>query len=225
MGGVLIVLTLSLNFGSHWNGNVVWVIGTWDGVDFTRYGGNDHFFQFLRFSLELYHFTCGSSLFPCSHIDNALSNAAEWALRWIGSGLCVAQREESRVSISTEDDLQELRCLFMREGWSEYFLGLWRDSCSWMLLEDTHRWDWACLNIIHSGWESLSRVMWRGQMNVPLGNEVLKSLVVSEVSLGKSSQSILIHEITSHYQCAWFILVIEREWHTIRLNGSQFRQV
>ena len=39
-------------------------------------------------------------------------------------------------------------------------------------------------------------------MNVPLGNEVLKSLVVSEVSLGKSSQSILIHEITSHYQCA-----------------------
>ena len=27
-------------------------------------------------------------------------------------------------------------------------------------------------------------------------------VVVSDVSLGKSSQSILIHEITSHYQCA-----------------------
>ena len=61
---------------------------------------------------------------------------------------------------------EELRCLFVREGRSEYFLGLWHHSCTRMLLEDIHRWDWACLNIIHSGWESLSRVMWRGLRNV-----------------------------------------------------------
>ena len=75
--------------------------GMRNGVDFTRFGGNDHYFQFPRFWLDFHHFRCGSSLFPCSHSDNALSNAAEWALRWMGSGccgLCVAQREESRAS-------------------------------------------------------------------------------------------------------------------------------
>ena len=30
---------------------------------------------------------------------------------------------------------------------------------------------------------------------------IFSSEVVIDVSLGKSSQSILIHEITSHYQC------------------------
>ena len=61
---------------------------------------NDHLLSFPRFWLDFHHFRCGSSLFPCSHSDNALSNAAEWALRWMGSGCCgcVAQREESRAS-------------------------------------------------------------------------------------------------------------------------------
>ena len=58
-----------------------------------------------------------------------------------------------------------LQWLFMRAEWCEYFLWLWRHSCTGMLVEDTHRWDWACLNIIHSTWESLSRVMWRGKWN------------------------------------------------------------
>ena len=66
------------------------------GVDFERCGGNDHYFVFPRFWLDFHHFRCGSSLFPCSHSDNALSNAAEWALRWMGSG-CVWHKERSHV--------------------------------------------------------------------------------------------------------------------------------
>ena len=38
---------------------------TWFGVDFRRFGGNDHYFQFPRFWLDFHHFICGSSLFPC----------------------------------------------------------------------------------------------------------------------------------------------------------------
>ena len=93
-----------------------------------------------------------------------------------------------------------------------------------MHVEDTHRWDWACLNIIHSEWESLSRVMWRGYWNVWLVYPLL-FLVLSIVSLGKSSKLKLIHAITSHYQCGWFIIAIEKECTITHLNGSQFRQV
>ena len=145
------------------------------------------------------------------HWYDGLSNDDEW---------CVKQRVESRASIADLDDLQELRCLFVREGWSEYFLGLWCHSCSRMHQEDTHWRDWACLNIIHSGWESLSRVMWRGLRNVPL----FSPLVASKVSLGKSSQSIHLTRITSHYQCAW-TTILEFECIFTQLNGSQFRQV
>ena len=130
------------------------------------------------------------------------------------------KERESRASIADLDDLQELRCLFVREGWSEYFLGLWCHSCSRMHQEDTHWRDWVCLNIIHSGWESLSRVMWRGLRNVPL----FSPLVASKVSLGKSSQSIHSMRITSHYQCAW-TTILEFECIFTQLNGSQFRQV
>ena len=202
-----------------------WLVASF-GVDFEAIWRNDHYFQFPRFWLDFHHFICSSSLFPCSHSDNALSNAAEWALRWMGSGCCgcVWHKEESRASIAVLDDLQEPRCLFVREGWREYFLWLWRHPCSGMHMEDTHRWDWACLNVIHSGWESLSRVMWWGYLNVELRSELL-SLVLSVVSLGKSSQSIHIHEITSHYQCAWSIILFEPEWIITHLNGSQFRQV
>ena len=42
------------------------------GVDYIRFGGNDHYFRFPPFSLDFHHFRCGSSLFPWSHSDNAL---------------------------------------------------------------------------------------------------------------------------------------------------------
>ena len=69
----------------------------WYGVDFTRFGGNDHHFEFPPFWLNFHHFTCSSSLFPCLHSDNTLSNNVEWVLWWMGSR-CVAQREESGTS-------------------------------------------------------------------------------------------------------------------------------
>ena len=68
-----------------------------NGVDYRWFRGNDYYFQFPPFSLNFHHFRCGSSLFACSHSDNTLSNAAEWALRWMGSGCCwlrVTQRDE-----------------------------------------------------------------------------------------------------------------------------------
>ena len=89
-------------------------------------------------------------------------------LMWWGSGSEKQKKGRSNnrhleaLEVACWNNLEELRCLFVREGWSEYFLGLWRHPCSRMHLEDTHRWDWACLNIIHSEWESLSRVMWWG---------------------------------------------------------------
>ena len=49
--------------------------------------GNGHYLWFPRFWLDFHHFRYGSSLFPCSHSDNALSNAAEWALRWMEGGV------------------------------------------------------------------------------------------------------------------------------------------
>ena len=51
--------------------------------------------------------------------DNALPNAAERDLRWMKKeavAACVAQREgRSFISFATVGDLQELRCLFVRE--------------------------------------------------------------------------------------------------------------
>ena len=133
--------------------------------------------------------------------------------------MCVAQRGVRCLSV-IRSSCEELRCLFVREGWDEHFLWLWHTSCSRMhTLWDTHRWDWACLSIIYSEWESLSRMMWRGRLNVQL----LLTVVLSVVSLGKSSQSIITPVITSHYQC-WSIN-FEFECPTTHLNGSQFRQV
>ena len=157
--------------------------------------GNNHYFEFPWFKLDFHHFRHGSS----SDSDGCpLSN-----------------------------DVEEPRCLFMREGWNEYLRWLWRTLYAWMLsLWDTHRLEWAYLNIIHSGWESLSRMMLSGLTNVQLHSPLRVSVVVlSVMSLGKSSQSILIHEITSHYQCGWFILAVEMECTPTQLNGSQFRQV
>ena len=57
-----------------------------------------------------------------------------------------------------------------------------------------------------------------------LGSDLL-SFVLSVVSLGKSSQSILIPAITSHYQCARITTTVERECTYTHMNGSQFRQV
>ena len=89
---------------------------------------------------------------------------------WWTRVLWIEQKEEDLIYVSVINwsSFEELRCLFVREGWSEYSLWLWRHSCSRMHLEDTHRWDWACLVITHSGWESLSRVMWRGFWSDPL---------------------------------------------------------
>ena len=67
------------------------------GVAFEQYGWNDHLLLFPRFWLDFHHFRCGSSLFPCSHSDNALLNAPERTLRWTGSS-CVWHKEESRAS-------------------------------------------------------------------------------------------------------------------------------
>ena len=69
-------------------------------------------------------------------------------------------------------------------------------------------------------WESLSITMWRGQRNVLL----LLPVAVSDLSLGKSSQSIHSQSSTSHYQCAWSI-ISDYACITTHLNGFQFRQV
>ena len=60
--------------------------------------------------------------------------------------------------------------------------------------------------------------MWR-----ELQNERRSPL--SEMSLGRSNESIRTYTITSHYQSAWFIIFIEWEYTATHLNGSQFRQV
>ena len=60
-----------------------------------------------------------------------------------------AWRWENRMKIEgfrfKERNGEEHRCLSVREGWSQYFPGLWRHSCNRMLLEEPHWWDWACL--------------------------------------------------------------------------------
>ena len=96
----------------------------WYGVDFTRFGGNDHHFEFPPFWLNFHHFTCSSSLFPCLHSDNTLSNTVEWVLWWMGSR-CVAQRGIRYLSVVSWTCFEELRCLFVRKGWSTYY-SLWR---------------------------------------------------------------------------------------------------
>ena len=73
--------------------------------------------------------------------------------KWVLWVVCGTKRGVTCLSVISWTCFEELRCLFVREGWSEYFLWLWRHSCTRMHLEDTHRWDGACLNIIHSGWE------------------------------------------------------------------------
>ena len=63
--------------------------------------------------------------------------------------------------------------------------------------------------------------MWRGYSNVGQYDSVL---ALSDFSFGKSSPSVHIHEITSHYQCAW-IIILELKCTKTHSNGSQFRQV
>ena len=50
-------------------------------------------------------------------------------------------------------------------------------------------------------------------------------MVVSVVSLGKSSKSILIHFTTSQYQFDWVIHIAESECISTHSNGNQSRQV
>ena len=99
--------------------------GMRNGVDFTWCGGNDHYFQFPQFWLDFHHFRCGSSLFSCSHSDNAQMRLNELWGGWEGGlWVCGTKRGVTCLSVISWSILEELRCLFMREGWSEYFLGL-----------------------------------------------------------------------------------------------------
>lgn len=52
--------------------------------------------------------------------------------------LWIEQKEEDiiHVLVINWKSAEEPRCLFVREGWSEYSLGLWRHSYTWM-----HNWD------------------------------------------------------------------------------------
>ena len=159
--------------------------------------------------------------FTCDWNDHCVSICTEMmGSQMMMNGMCGTKKGVTCLSVIIWTCVEELRCLFVREGWRKYFLGLWRHPCTGMPLEDTHRWDWACLNIIHSEWESLSRMIWRGLRNV----ELYLPLVESVVSLGKSSQSIHFHASTSHYQCGWSIF-LERECIHTQLNGGQFRQI
>ena len=80
------------------------------------------------------------------------------------NGMCGTKRRVTSLSVITWSSVEELRCLFVREGWSECFLWLWCHSCSRTHQEDTHWWDWACLNII-----SLS-------MRITLENDVTRTM-------------------------------------------------
>ena len=105
--------------------------------------------------------------FTCDWNGNCVSTCTEtMGSHTMMNGMCGTKRRVTCLSVIIWRSVEELRCLWVRGGWSEYFLGLWCHSCSRMPLEDTHGWDWACLNVIHSGWESLSRVIWRGLQNV-----------------------------------------------------------
>ena len=101
------------------------------------------------------------------HLLESDTTSYVFVIIWWTRVLWIEQKEEDLIYVSVINwsSFEERRCLFVREGWSEYSLWLWRHSCTRMHMEDTHRWDWACLNIIHSEWESLSRVMWWGYMN------------------------------------------------------------
>ena len=90
-----------------------------------------------------------------------------------------------------------------------------------MRLEESHWWDWACLNITPLTKNPLSRMMWCGHWNVPIFQES----VASVVSLGKSSQSIIIPLITSHDQWGEFTIIHIPQWPLFHLNGFQFGQV
>ena len=136
------------------------------------------------------------------------------------------QIEEYNIHVSVINwrSAEELRCLFVRKEWSEYFLGLWRHPCARMHNWDSGKrcWDEACLMIIEVGGEPLSRVMWRGYANVSVYE--LPLLDVRVVSLGMSSQLLHMKGSSSQNECAWFIPV-EHECIYLCLNGNQFRQV
>ena len=191
--------------------NGMHVIIEWEMYRFQMVLENELDRLFQRFCIHWFHLRLEWPLCICTEMMDSHT---------VMNGMCDTKKGVTCLSVIIWRSVEELRCLFVREGWSECFLGLWRDSCSWMPLEEPHRWDGACLNIIHSGWESLSRVMWWGKRNVKL----YWWSVMSVVSLGKSSQSIHSLTSTSHYQCAW-ITPLEYECLLTHLNGSQFRQV
>ena len=145
------------------------------GVDFKRFGGmiitssfHDSDWNSIISDADHHYFRVRTATMLSPMPLNKLWGGWKWVL-WV----CGTKRGVTCLSVISWSSVEELRCLFVREGWSEYFLGLWRHSCRRMQVEDTHRWDWACLNIIHCGWESLSRVMWRGLRNVELRYELL----------------------------------------------------
>ena len=78
---------------------------------------------------------------------NGITNEGEWLLL----GACFGWSSGWGTELAKKgrgSSVEELQCLFVRERWSENFLGLWRRSCRRMHLEEPHRWDWECLKII-----------------------------------------------------------------------------
>ena len=186
-GGVSVIDWVDL---ADWDLLQIWVwmrcgwFVAWFGVHFERYGGmiicccfHDSDWISIISDADRHYFRVSTAITLSPMPLNELWGGWEVVV-------CGTKRGVGCLSMISWSSVEEPRCLFVREGWSEYFLGWWRHSCSRMHNSwDTHRWDWACLSIIHSGWEPLSRVMWRGAWNVQLSYPS----VLSVVSLGKSS--------------------------------------
>ena len=139
------------------------------------------------------------------------TTSSDSVIYWWTMELCIEQKEEDLIYVSVINwrSAEELRCLGVREGWSGCFLGLWRHSCS-----GKHNWDSgkrcgdeAYLMIIEVEGESLSRVMWRGYLNVSVYELPLSDVRV--VSLGKSSQLLHMDDSSSQNECRWITTIVK----------------
>ena len=119
--------------------NGMHVIIEWEMYRFQMVLENELDRLFQRFCIHWFHLRLEWPLCICTEMMDSHT---------VMNGMCDTKKGVTCLSVIIWRSVEELRCLFVREGWSECFLGLWRDSCSWMPLEDTHRWDGACLNII-----------------------------------------------------------------------------
>ena len=153
-GGAFVIDWVDL---ADWDLLQIWVwmrcgwFVAWFGVHFERYGGmiicccfHDSDWISIISDADRHYFRVSTAITLSPMPLNELWGGWEGVL-WV---VCGTKRGVTCLSVISWTCLEELRCLFVRGGWSECFLGLWRDSCSWMPLEDTHRWDRACLNII-----------------------------------------------------------------------------